>query len=98
MVDTALLIAGVLTGGMYFDGAAADEQEIRSLAAFLYERVDWRWAMNDGPTMAMGWKPAYGFLKYAWEGYTEATLLYVLALGSPTHAIPPESYSAWTAT
>src|SRR5213083_1050081 len=46
----------------------------------------------------MGWKPKSGFLKYRWEGYCEALLLYVLGLASPTHPLPKESYPAWTKT
>jgi hypothetical protein len=97
-MDTALFIAGALTCMMYFDGDGDGEREIRRLAAFLYQRVDWAWALNEGPTVAMGWKPAVGFLRYGWEGYSEATLLYVLGLGSPEHPIPPRSYVAWTST
>jgi len=48
--------------------------------------------------LAHGWKPECGFLHYGWEGYSEAALLYVLALASPTHPIGPESYAAWTTT
>src|SRR6185312_144892 len=45
-----------------------------------------------------GWKPDCGFLHYGWEGYNEAIVLYVLALGSPTHPLTDGSYKAWTAT
>jgi Uncharacterized protein conserved in bacteria len=45
-----------------------------------------------------GWKPGRGFLRHRWEGYDEALLLYILALGAPANAIPPESYAAWLAT
>ena len=38
------------------------------------------------------------FLSYGWEGYSEAMLLYILGLGSPTHPLPQESYGAWTGT
>ena len=41
-----------------------------------------------GATVTHGWKPESGFLKYRWEGYDEALLLYILALGSPTHPLP----------
>jgi hypothetical protein len=98
MVDTALLIAGVMIAMMYFDGEGEGEREIRALAAFLYERIDWQWAMNDQPTMAMGWKPGHGFISYGWDGYSEAILLYVLGLGSPTHPISPDGFTAWTST
>lgn len=97
-VDTALLMAGVLAAGAFFDGESEEEEEIRILSDRLYRRVDWRWALNGGATLTHGWKPGRGFLPYRWEGYDEALILYVLALGSPTHAIEPESYQAWSST
>jgi len=98
MIDTAILIAGVLVAGRYFSADDDDEREIRELAQFLFERVDWPWATHDGPGMFMGWKPGAGFLRYRWEGYSEAMLLYLLGLGSPTHPLPAASYRAWTET
>ncbi len=97
-IDTAILITGMLTAGIYFSGDNADEREIGTLAESLYRRVDWRWAQNGGATLTHGWKPKSGFLKYRWQGYDEALLLYVLGLGSPTHPLPPESYAAWAST
>ena len=98
MIDTAILIAGVLTGGAYFSAATDDEREIRELARFLFERIDWPWAMAGGSVVRMGWRARTGFLSYGWEGYSEALLLYVLGLGSPTHPLPAASLGAWTAT
>ncbi|MGH8214475.1 MAG: glucoamylase family protein [Rhodanobacteraceae bacterium] len=98
MVDSALLIAGVLTAACYFTSDAADESELRELAASLYRRIDWRWAQDRGATLRMGWKPESGFLHYGWEGYTEAILMYVLAMGSSTHPISGDCYEAWTST
>ena len=97
-VDSAFLLAGVLTAGIYFDAASADETEIRTLADALYWRADWQWAQNQGELLTHGWKPESGFLTYRWEGYDEALLLYMLALGSPTHPLPQNSYTAWTST
>ena len=97
-IDTAFLLAGMLTAAMYFDQDCADEREIRTLADALYRRTDWQWARNGGATITHGWKPESGFLKYRWEGYDEALLLYVLGLGSPTYPLPTESYAAWTST
>jgi hypothetical protein len=37
-------------------------------------------------------------LKYDWKGYNEAILVYVLALGSPSHPVGTEAYQAWTST
>lgn len=97
-VDSAFLLAGTLAAAAFFDCATPQEQEIRKLADSLYRRADWRWAQNRGLTVTHGWKPETGFLKYRWRGYDEALLLYVLGLGSPTHPLPPRSYSAWTST
>ncbi|MEO8634664.1 MAG: glucoamylase family protein [Gemmatimonadales bacterium] len=98
MIDTAILIAGVLTSGAYFSAAADDEREIRQLAEYLYGRIDWPWAAAEGPELSMGWNPGAGFLSYRWGGYSEAMLLYVLGLGSPTHPLRAESYGAWCST
>jgi hypothetical protein len=96
LIDTALLIAGVLVTGCYFDGA--QEGEIRALADALYRRVDWRWAQNGTPSLSQGWKPECGFLHYGWEGYNEATILYVLGLGSPTFPLTSSGYATWSLT
>jgi hypothetical protein len=97
-IDTALLVAGVLTAGAYFNAATSAEREIRTLAQELYRRIDWDWARNGNATVAQGWKPECGFLHYGWQGYNEAALLYVLGLASPTHPLAATSYAAWTAT
>jgi hypothetical protein len=97
-VDSAFLLAGVLTVATYFDQDTAAEHEIRTLGDALYRRADWRWAQNGGATVTHGWRPETGFIPYRWEGYDEALLLYVLGLGSPTYPLPPESYAAWAST
>jgi hypothetical protein len=97
-VDTTILLAGMLTAAAYFDAATPDEEEVRTLADGLYRRAEWSWAQNGGLTVTHGWKPESGFLPYRWEGYDEALVLYVLGLGSPTHPLPEESYTAWAST
>lgn len=98
-VDTAFLIAGALSAALYFDHDNAQEKEIRDLADQLYRRVDWQWALDGGTTLTHGWKPETGFLPYRWQDdYSEALLMYVLALGSPTFPIKPEGYHKWTDT
>ena len=97
-VDSAFLLAGALTAGIYFDSLTADEGEIRTLADALYRRADWQWAQNKGLTLTHGWKPESGFLAYRWKGYDEALLLYMLGLGSPTYPLPQSSYTEWTST
>ena len=74
------------------------KREVRRLADALYRRVDWQWARNGHATVSHGWKPETGFLRYRWQGYNEALILYVLGLGSPTYPLPEKSYRAWTST
>jgi hypothetical protein len=92
-IDTALLLAGVLTARQYFRG----DREIVNLASKIYERVDFKWMLNGDPSLlSHGWKPETGFLKPRWDTYSEDTILYLLAIGSPTHAISPASwYAIW---
>jgi len=97
-IDTAYLLAGALAAAAYFRDDTPNEREIRTIAEALYGRADWHWARNQGLTVTHGWKPETGFLKYRWTGYSEALILYVLALASPTFPLTAESYSAWTRT
>jgi hypothetical protein len=98
MIDTTLLLAGVLTAAAYFTAPIAEEAEIRALAEEIYHRVDWQWAQNGCNTVTQGWKPECGFFKSGWEGYSEATILYVLGMASPTFPLPANSFAGWTST
>jgi hypothetical protein len=104
-IDTALLMAGVLFDESYFDAAAGgagdprgDEAAIRAAAEELYARVDWRWMQPHPPDVALGWAPESGYIPYEWRGYNEAVILYLLALGSPTHAVDEEAWRRYTST
>jgi len=89
-IDTALLVAGALTAGQYFKGT-----NIEKLATALYEHVDWPWMLNGGRRFSMGWKPESGFLGADWDWYSEHMLLYLLAIGSPTHPIDAKIWQEW---
>ncbi len=98
-IDTALLMAGVLTAGSYFDRPTPLETRIRALARQLYLRVNWRWAAPGvDPRVSIAWYPESGFSPVRWSGYNEASILYILALGSPTHPLRAGAWQAWTST
>jgi hypothetical protein len=97
-VDTAILLAGALFNQSYFNGTNAEETEIRRLVDEIYARVDWQWAQPHGHAISLGWSPEEGFLEYDWRGYNEAMMIYLLALGSPTHPVEPEAWTEWTST
>lgn len=89
-IDTAYFIAGALFAGEYFKGT-----EVEKAAKELYERVDWPWMMNGKDSICKGWKPEYGFLAEYWDSYSEAMILYALAIGSPVHSIPGSAWFSW---
>jgi hypothetical protein len=97
-IDTSWLMCGVLFAREYFDRDDAAEREIRELADALYRRVEWTWMQPRPPLVCMSWRPEEGFGSLEYKGYDEAMLLYVLALGSPTHPIDPAAWNTFTST
>jgi hypothetical protein len=97
-IDTALLLYGMLHCQQFFDGSDVGESAIRSMVDEIDGRVDWPWFQARPPAVATGWSPEEGFFPYDWKGYNEASLLYLLALGSPARPVGPESWTAWTST
>lgn len=96
-VDTALLLAGALFCREYFDRADPAEVELRAITDALLARVDWKWMQARPEAIAMGWRPEQGFLDHDWVGYNEAMIVILLALGSPSFAVEPSAWDAWSA-
>lgn len=108
-VDTSLFLGGALFAQSYFDHNDPVEAEIRDLAEKIYTRVDWTFVQrtNTGTEarnlagshgITMGWKPEKGFETHDWVGYNEGMLVYILALGSPTHPVGKDAWDkGWAA-
>jgi len=91
-IDTALLIAGVLTARRCFD----DDPDVVRNANAIYRRVDFQWMLAGDPAvLSHGWKPESGFLPGRWDHYCELMVLYLLGIGSPTHPIPAAAWRSW---
>jgi hypothetical protein len=96
-IDSALLMAGILDARQYFDSPDTDEVAIRAMADSLESRMDWTFFRNNTAGVYMGWKPGTGFAGFGlWQGYNEAMILYLLALGSPSHPAPTFVWTTWT--
>lgn len=94
-IDTAFLLAGVITAQQYF----ADDREIFQLGQELYERVDFPWMYDeDTGFLRMGWTPETGFLRAEWANYDENSILALLAIASPTHRLPKSCWYAFQRT
>lgn len=95
-VDTALLLMGARVAGDFWPGT-----EVQRLADGLTDRADWPWMRDSGgasgaeETLSMGWKPEDGWINSRWQGYSEASFLYWLALGSRSHPLAAASWDAW---
>ena len=102
IVETAYVTAGGLMCKQYFNRRSGMEREIRECADELYHRVEFDAFLtpnSEVKTYGLAW--AYDDKKQSLSdlqitGYHEAMIVYLMALGSPSHPIPPESWSVWT--
>jgi hypothetical protein len=88
-IDMAILLCGVLTCREHFH-----DESIRRDATKIYERIEWPWAMDGSQLVALEWDPESGFSHLRWDSFSEGLMLYLLAIGSPTHPIPASSWHA----
>jgi hypothetical protein len=94
-VETAYLAEGLLAVRRYFDGAGADETQIRTLATQLWEAIEWDAFRPAGDT-SLWWhrSPTVNFTgSIRVQGYHEGMILYLLAVASPTHPVPASLYT-----
>ena len=92
-IDTSLLLCGVLTARAYFPNNPGIVKD----ATLIYERVDWPWMLfGKSNLFCMGWKRDSGFLQAVWNHYSELMMLPLLAMGSPTHPVSPDVWTAWS--
>lgn len=89
-IDTALFIAGAIVAREYFQ-----DPETTELVNRIYREIDWTWFLNGGSTVAMGWHDEQGFSRYRWGIYSEHTMMSILGLGAPEHALDPDYWRAW---
>ena len=92
-IDTAILLCGILTCRQHFD-----DKDIAELAHSIFDRVDWTWLSEDTALLPQGWTPEFGFLPYKWDLYSELMMIYLLGMGSGTHPLHPDAWSAWKRT
>lgn len=91
LVETALLLQGLLCARQYFGRAGADETELRQRITALYDAVEWDWyAGKTGDALLWHWSPRHHWrMNIPIRGWNETLIAYVLAAGSRTHPIAP---------
>ncbi|SBV95686.1 conserved exported hypothetical protein [uncultured delta proteobacterium] len=97
IVETALLMQGLLIARAYFNGPGVEET-LRSVITELWEGIDWDWFTNgENSGLYWHWNPDTGFshgLRIL--GYNEGFIAYILALSSPTNPVSSSAYDYWT--
>lgn len=94
LVETSLLMQGMLSARQYFTGTGAPESSLRNDITQLYNEVEWDWFRKDNSNnLYWHWSPDQGWaMNMQIKGWNEALITYVLAASSPTHSIPKSVY------
>ena len=98
IVETALLIQGLLIARQYFSNNNEEEIELRNRITNIWEDVEWTWYTQGQNKITWHWSPSHGFaINLDVRGWNEALIVYVLASSSPTYPINSEVYNdGWT--
>jgi hypothetical protein len=94
LVETALLIQGLLCARQYFTADRDDERSVRGRIDWLWNDVEWNWYTQDGRKLLYcHWSPYNGWaMDHEIHGWNECLSTYVLAAASPRYAIDPLVY------
>jgi hypothetical protein len=98
LVETSLLIQGLLCARQYFAADTAVETSLRERIDALWRKVEWDWHVREGEhVLTWHWSPHAGWaMNHHIRGWNECLITYVLAASSPTYAIDPAVYhSGW---
>jgi hypothetical protein len=95
LVETAFLVQGLLAVRQYFDRDNAAEREIRDTITRLWREVEWDWYRKtpDSDVLYWHWSPEHEWhISHPLIGWNETMIVYLLAIASPTHAVPASMY------
>ena len=99
LVETSLLMMGLITARQYFAGTDASEANLRNDINSLWNTVEWDWfRQNSQNVLYWHWSPSAAWtMNLKVQGWNECLITYVLAASSPAHAITKEVYdNGWT--
>ncbi|MGN6531703.1 MAG: glucoamylase family protein [Ginsengibacter sp.] len=94
LVETSLLMQGLLCARQYFNFSNAAEDSLRSNINILWNGIEWNWFRNGGQNVLYWhWSPNYNFdINLQIKGWNEALIVYALAASSNTDSIPKVVY------
>jgi hypothetical protein len=93
LVETSLLMMGLLCARAYFDRAAPAEAAARSRISELWNDVEWSWFTQGREVLYWHWSPYNGWaMDHQIRGWNECIITYVRAAASPRYPIDPKVY------
>jgi hypothetical protein len=99
LVETAFMMQGLLLARQYFNAPGAGERTLAARITRLWESVEWDWYRERASSdfLYWHWSPEWGFeIHHPLIGFNETMIVYLLAIASPTHAVPASMYySGW---
>ncbi len=95
LVETSYLMEGLLTARQYFNGASAEETDLRNKINTLWNNVEWDWFRQNGQNVLYWhWSPDKSWImNVPVRGWNEALITYVLAASSTMHSISDTVYT-----
>jgi hypothetical protein len=93
IVETSLLMMGLLAARQYFDRDTPAEAAARARISDLWNDVEWSWFTQGRDVLYWHWSPYNGWaMDHQIRGWNECLITYVLAAASPRYPIEPEVY------
>ena len=95
LVETAFLMEGLLTVRQYLNQSSAQEKVLYDRISHLWETVEWDWYRQTPQSDALywHWSPQWSWhINHRLTGFNEVMIVYLLAIASPTHAVPVDLY------
>jgi hypothetical protein len=101
LVETSFLMEGLLVARQYFYGSSDAERDLFHRITRLWETVEWDWYrgpdQEKSPFLYWHWSSEWGWqIHHPLIGFNEVMISYLLAIASPSHAVPADLYySGW---
>ncbi len=94
LVETSLLMQGLLCARQYFNMPNASESLLRTNINVIWDGIEWSWyRQGNQNVLYWHWSPNYGFqINQQIRGWDEALIVYALAASSNTDSIPAIVY------
>lgn len=93
LVETSYLAQGLLCVRQYFKNGNEEEKQLAEKIDRLWKEIEFDWYTQKKNVLFWHWSPNKQWkMNFAVEGYNECLIMYFLAAGSPTHAIPAAAY------